>query len=219
MTQVWPRLVTVATRTALVALIVLGPSVGIPNQGRADFRGSDVPLDVTLLRSDAITFATIAALRPAPDDRHSTDVIFRDMRLIHSRFDSSITHIRVAGTPFRDEHRAAIRVNDRWLHEGRRYLFFLRGGVWRFGPFVASADYYHVGDDGLVYCSSRATVRGAWATTLACGEDHEVSAPALDEEGVAAMLRRRIAAARARRPELAAAEEAEGRTLVLRRAR
>lgn len=185
--------------TALTLSVVCSAS-----RTHADTSAPNV-LDVTLLRSDAIVFATVSTATAAIDDELAVDIGVTNVVVVGTRWQRlKLEGFRVAGDlRVLREGETSVRVPHRGeLVVGRRYLLLLQGGAWQFGPFTRSDDaIYEVREDGAMLCAG-GEIYGISATGFVCSvADDQVGSP-LSESTLAGLIVTSLSHARLRRPEL-----------------
>jgi len=188
-------------------------------------------LDVTLLKSDAIVFATIESLSQPNDDKDAVDIHLRDVRSVATRWPDALTTFRVRGrlmvnsdagadivdvpkrsTVDADAGNDFVVVRNHLLTVGKRYLFLLRGGMWSDAPLLTSAPAIYLVTDGIVRCGS-GNVYGLGTMGFVCDVESQASVPPVTEDQLFDALSRAISTARRRRSDVDAEETGDARTL------
>ena len=172
----------------------------------ADDPGSPM-LGIRLLRSDAVVFATVSALRSTPDHPDLVDVEFEDVVSVRSRWDlraSPLQMMRVRGTLGADSDGMQVKVGRMGdLREGGRYLLLLAGGEWTGrGPFPdAGLNMLEVRSDGYVGCGS-GVVYGVNRRAIVCGHPEDFASQPVREGTLRDDLARIIQLTRQARPNM-----------------
>ena len=168
--------------------------------------------DSMLLRSDLVVFADVTAVVPVVESRLVT-VRLGNARVVANRFRQVPTEFRVRAS---DTASGAVEFGHyQRLEEGKRYLFFFRGGRWHSSPLIQfGTPLFPVREDGTVLCAG-GEVYGINSHGLACSTTERQAGAPIKEERLAALLTsRRARAVRHRRAE-AAEEDAADRELRL----
>lgn len=178
---------------------------------------ADEAFDVTLLRADAIFFASVDGLADAADDPEAADVTFVKHRSLRTRWDAkgnAPRSIRVAGRRAADGT-VSVRKTPHVFAAGHRYLLFLQGGPWVSGPFLRGPlpVLEVVGD--RVECPGGGSVYGVSVGGLVCSTPDQQAGPPLTEAEVGDLLTSALKRAAKRRPSLAQRLEAESQALRL----
>jgi hypothetical protein len=188
-------------------------------------------LDVTLLKSDAILFATIESLSQPNDHKDAVDLRLRDVRSVATRWPDALTGFRVRGRLMLDPDAGAdvvivpkrsagdadaasdfVVVRNQLLTVGKRYLFLMRGGMWSDAPLLTSAPAIYLVSDGIVRCGS-GNVYGIGTMGFVCDVESQTTVPPVTENQLFDALSRAISTARSRRSDVDAVETDAARTL------
>jgi hypothetical protein len=182
-------------------------------------------LDVTLLRADALIFATVEGLSAegstAQGGSTRVDLSLADLRVVASRWQqaSGVERLRVVGMMLDAGNAAAsglarVRLPGHGsLEVGGRYLLLLQGGPYRSAPLLSQATAIYRVEDGFATCDGGGFVYALSSAGFVCDAPDQHATPPLNEDVLAKLLQRRVADARARRPELASHFDALRRTL------
>jgi len=171
-------------------------------------------LDVTLLKSDSIVFATIESLSQPDDDKDAVDIHLREVRTATTRWPGPLTTFRVRGRLIVDTEAGKdfVVVRNELLTVGNRYLFLLRGGLWTDAPLLNSAPAIYLVSDGIVRCGS-GNVYGLGTMGFICDLPSHTGVPPVTEDQLFDALVRSTNTARRRRSDVEAEESDAARTL------
>lgn len=173
--------------------------------------------DVILLRTDMVVFATVSAIKTAPDDAQASDVTLADVNPVAGRWNlraGAPLALRFRGTPAPRD----LRVNRDLppLVEGRRYVFFLQGGPWTEGPIIRFNPGIYEVREGTVRCPG-GEVFALGEYGLICGTRERVAGAPMTESALADRVRAALAVARVRRSAEARLHDEHAQPLSLRR--
>jgi hypothetical protein len=160
------------------------------------------------MRSDAIVFATVAALSERTDGSGLIDVALKDVTSVRSRWNlkaNPLTGFAVKGKVAADgDSRQVALGTSGQLRKGARYMLMLQGGRWSgHGPFpTGGTSILEVGPDGYIACGGSGYLYAITNRNFVCGRPDDYAVSPLTESDLQAELKRVVSIVARARPNL-----------------